>query len=148
MASVKIILWTAEKDRKNDGTFPLAIRITKDRKSRYVFTGQYILEKDWDKGQSRVRKSHPNSARLNNLLLTKLAEANNTVLELDTNNEYASSKEIKNRIKKTGNNVSFFDVAKQRIDDYKKKGTFSVSNADQSIAVSYTHLTLPTIYSV
>ncbi len=131
MASVKIILWTA--DKKKNGTCPIAIRIIKDRKPRYVFTGQYILKKEWDKDLCRVRKSHPNSNRLNNLLLKKLAETNNTVLELDTNNENVTSKEIKNRIKKVSKNISFFDIADQRIDAYKKKGTFSVSNAEQSI---------------
>jgi len=32
MASVKVIL---RKEKKSDGLFPLAIRITNDRKSRY-----------------------------------------------------------------------------------------------------------------
>lgn len=32
MASVKLILW--KHDQKADGRFPIAIRITKDRKTR------------------------------------------------------------------------------------------------------------------
>ena len=46
MASLKIVIRTNKK--KVDGTCPLALRIIKDRKTRFVFTGQYILEKDWD----------------------------------------------------------------------------------------------------
>ena len=62
-----------------------------------------------------------------------MSEANDTVIELDSKDEHVTSKEIKNRIKKVGKNVSFFDLANQRIEAYKKKGTFSVSNAEQSI---------------
>ncbi|MCH7928370.1 MAG: site-specific integrase [Candidatus Dadabacteria bacterium] len=128
MASLKIVIRTNKK--KADGTCPLALRIIKDRKTRFVFTGQYILEKDWNAELSNVKKSHPNSARLNNLLLKKLTGANDTVLEAD---DRATSKEIKNKIKRVGKNLSFFDIANQRIEAYKKKGTFSVSNPEQSI---------------
>ncbi len=131
MASVKIVLRTA--DIKKDGSCPLAIRIIKDRKPRYVFTGQYVKPKDWNNVDRLVKKSHPNSKRINNLLIKKLAEANDTILELETNQEAITSKEIKDKIKKVGNHVSFFDLAAQRIDDYKKKGTYSVGNAEQSI---------------
>jgi len=131
LASVKIILWTA--DQKKDGTCPIAIRIIKDRKPRYVFSGQYIHEKDWNKELRRVKKSHPNSKRINNLLIKKMAEVNDTVLELETDKESITSKEIKDKIKKVRKNISFFDLAAQRIRNYQKKGTYSVGNAEQSI---------------
>ena len=70
MATVKILLW--KHDAKPDGSLPIAIRITKNRKPRYIFTGEYIFEKDWNDTEKRVKKSHPNSTRLNNLLLKKL----------------------------------------------------------------------------
>jgi len=80
MASLKVLLRTSKK--KKDGTAPLALRITHNRKSRYIYLGQYIKEKYWDGDNQRVKKSHPNSKRLNNLILKKLSEANDTVLEL------------------------------------------------------------------
>ncbi len=131
MASLKLLLKTDYK--KNDGTCPLVIRIIKDRKPRYVFTSYYILEKDWNEEERIVRKSHPNSVRLNNLLLKKLSEANDTLLEVDTANENATSKEIKNKIKRVHKNISFFQLADQRIKDYRRKGTYSVANEEQSI---------------
>jgi hypothetical protein len=39
MASVAIIL---RKELKKDGTYPLCIRITKDRKTSYVYTDERI----------------------------------------------------------------------------------------------------------
>jgi len=131
MASVKIVLRT--NYQKTDGSCPLALRITKDRKTRYVFTGKYVLEKHWDKEFSKVKKSHPNSARLNNFLLKKLSNANDSVLELTTANDNVTSKQIKNKIKPVIKSVSFFDLAAKRIKDYQLKGTFSVANAEQSM---------------
>ncbi len=130
MASIKIILWKA--DRKKDGTCPIAIRITKDRKPRYIFTGHYVKEKDWDPVNSRVKKSHPNSARLNSYLFKKFSEANDLLLESDSGTNYSSSKEIKNKVKRKGKNISFFTLADQRIKEYKDKGTFTVALADES----------------
>jgi hypothetical protein len=46
MASVKVVLWKYRK--KDDGSASLAIRITKDRKTQYVHTGEYIQEKNWN----------------------------------------------------------------------------------------------------
>ena len=62
MSVAKIVL---RKKAKADGTLPLALRITKDRKSNYVYLGYHILENDWDENKQRVKKSHPNSAWLN-----------------------------------------------------------------------------------
>jgi len=131
MASLKVLLRTSKK--KKDGTAPLALRITHNRKSRYIYLGQYIKEKYWDGDNQRVKKSHPNSKRLNNLILKKLSEANDTVLELETKDNPVSVKQIKNKVKNSNADISFFDLGKQRIKEYEAKGTYSVARADQSI---------------
>ncbi len=131
MASVKIMLW--KHDKKNNGAFPIALRITKNRKTRYIFTGEYILEKDWDKSENKVKKSHTNSTRLNNLFLKKLSEAQATLLDDETNNENLTTKQIKKKVKRTGTNVSFFQIASERIKDKYIKGTFSVAKVELSI---------------
>ena len=131
MASVKVILW--KHDKRKDGTFPIALRITKNRKTRYIFTGQNILEKEWDSSLSKVKKSHPNSTRLNNLLLKKLSEAQATLLDDETNNENLSSKQIQSKVKRTNKRVSFYQVASERISQKYIKGTFSVAKVELSI---------------
>ena len=80
------------------GLFPIAVRLTKDRKSSYLFTGQYIDEKFWDSKYSRVRKSHPNSNRLNNLVAKKLSEANDRLIDSDTDGVAQTAKKIKKKI--------------------------------------------------
>jgi integrase/recombinase XerD len=88
MGSIKAVL--RQKENK-DGTFPLAIRITKDRKSSYIYIGQHLDKKYWDPLKRHVKKSHPNSARLNNLIAKKIAETNNKLLEIETEKGEASA---------------------------------------------------------
>lgn len=131
MASLKVVLRTNKQ--KKDGTSPLALRIIKDRKTRFVFTGQYISEKDWNAELCKVKKSHPNSVRLNHLLLKKITEANQILLDSETASDFVSAKQIKGKIKRTSNNTSFFDIAAERIKSYQDRGVFSVSSPECSI---------------
>lgn len=116
-----------------DSTCPLTIRITKDRKTKFIFTGYYILEKDWNDSTSSVKKSHPNSVRLNNMIAQRIAEANGILLEMDVSDQNSTLSEIKAKISGSKKKQSFFQLAQERIDQYKLKGVFSVANAEQSI---------------
>src|SRR5690606_32296120 len=74
-----------------------------------------------------------NSARLNNYLLKKLAEADDTLLEATAQNETISSRQIQKKVKRKGKNISFFQHGAQRVKDKYNKGTFSVARAELSI---------------
>ncbi len=131
MASIKVILW--KHDKKKNGSFPIAIRITKDRKTRYIFTGEYLFEKDWDIKKGEVKKSHTNSVRLNNLIQKKLKEAHATLLDAEISDEELNAKQIKKKVKRQGNNVSFFQLASERVREKYLAGTFSVAKSELSI---------------
>lgn len=131
MASVKIVL--VKHKQKKDGTFPIAIRIIKNRKPSYIFTGEYILKKHWNEDEKSVRKSHPNSTRFNNLIQKKLSEAHATVLEAETSNNNLSTKQIKKKVKRSGSNISFFKLGAERVKNKYLAGTFSVAHSELSI---------------
>lgn len=95
MASIQAVLMNKPN---RVGLFPLAIRIIKDRKPSYLFIGQYIENKFWDNQNKRVKKSHPNSNRLNSLLAKKLADANDRLIESENQGNYESVKKIKKKI--------------------------------------------------
>lgn len=99
MATIRIVL--RQKPNKHN-EFPIAIRITKNRKSSYIFLGQYISKKFWDLKNQRVKSSHPNSARLNQLILTKLASCNEKLLEIESSKKSGSLKTIKETIVSNG----------------------------------------------
>src|SRR5450759_1121541 len=133
MSSLKIVL---RKKAEKDGTFPenvlfpLAIRITKDRVSSFTYIGHKMQIKHWDEVHQRVKKSHPNSARLNNLLSTKYAEANDKLLELETNKNDVSSRAIKSGLT-SAKHGTFFKQADIYLENLKKQGKFNRYSADK-----------------
>lgn len=127
MATVKVIL---RKEIKQDGTSPLAIRITKNRKSSYIYFDYSIKPEDWDAEKQRVKKSHPNSARLNNFLLKKLAEANDQTLELESQKDFVTSHAVRQRIKPSAGSTfnAQSDLFLQRL---KEAGKYNQYTADK-----------------
>ncbi|MGB3145555.1 MAG: site-specific integrase [Maribacter sp.] len=117
MATIRAV---TRKKKNKAGQLPIAIRITKDRKSTFLNTGQYIDEKFWDERNRNVRKSHPNSKVLNNFIIGKLAEANDKVLKSEMKSEYETVSEIRNKIiKKKG--LDFFTVADMHLQNLKNR---------------------------
>lgn len=73
MASIKLILRKHQLDQT--GHCPLYIRIIKDRKTKFITAGVKLKESEWDEGKQKVKKNHPNSARMNASLSQKIADA-------------------------------------------------------------------------
>lgn len=119
MSSVKIIL-KLNKINSN-GEAPLYIRIIKNRKAKFISLGIKLKPKEWNEKQSRVRKSHPNSQRLNNFIAHKVAEAEGVALEMETNSKYVSPKSIKQNIMGTSPD-SFIKYFEKYIETLKKNG--------------------------
>lgn len=127
MSKVKVVL----RQKPNaDGTLPLCIRVTKDRKSSYIYLGHAIKEGDFDKAAQRVKKSHPNSTRLNNFILKKLSDATNSVLEVETDKPEATIKAVKNKIKPSAG-ASFNKQAQAYLDRLKLAGKYNQYTADK-----------------
>jgi len=127
LATVKIVL---QKKENKDGTLPLCIRITKDRKTSFIHLGYSINSTDWDTKEQRVKKSHPNHTRLNNFLLKKLSEANDNALSIETNKTHVSAKAIRHTIKPDVA-TTFFPQAQDHLDQLKKAGKYNQYTADK-----------------
>ncbi len=128
MVTMKVVL---RKKENKDGSYPLALRITKDRKTSFVHLGYNIHEKDWDKNLQRVKKTHPNSVRLNNYILKQLAESNDKYLDLESQKREVSSYSVKQKIKVKVVN-SFFAEAQSYIDNLEKSGKYNQYTPDKS----------------
>ncbi|MEM6719230.1 MAG: site-specific integrase [Bacteroidota bacterium] len=126
--SVKVLL--RNKPNK-DGLYPLVVRIIKNRKPSYLYTGHYIDKKYWNEAERKVRKSHPNSARLNNLIVAKLAEANKTLIELQSNDMEISSQQIKKEIKNPMNDKNFNDLSKEYLNELESNKKLNQFYADR-----------------
>lgn len=126
--STSIVL---RKKANSSGKFPLMIRITKDRKTSYMSSGYYIDLKDWDAKKRKVKKSYPNSTRLNNFLIQKLSEVTNKVLELESNENVLSLTKIKNSIKKPSEKRTFNSLSKEYINELITNNKLTRLDADQ-----------------
>ncbi|EHQ29752.1 site-specific integrase [Mucilaginibacter paludis] len=128
MASLRVVL---RKKANKDGTYPLAIRVTKDRKTSFIHLGHHLHAKDWDAKGQKVKTSYPNSKRLNHLILTKTAEANDTLLELETHNKDISSKLVTAEIKPKAA-TSFFAQADIFVENLRTQGKYNRVLTEQS----------------
>lgn len=127
MAAVKVVI---RKKLNKDGTYPLALRITKDRKTSFIHLGYNIKEKDWDKDLQRAKKSYPNSTRLNNFIATKIAEASDKSLEMETYRKEVSSRAVKQKIKPQGGST-FYAQADLYLNKLKAAGKYNRYTADK-----------------
>src|SRR5690606_20478845 len=115
--------------RNKDGTYPLAIRITRDRKSSFIHLGHNLKEAGWDKDAQRVKKSYPNSGRLNAFINSKLTDANAQLLEIEIQKKEVSSQAVKEKLKPKGG-VTFFSQANEYLEGLKSKGKYNQYTAD------------------
>ncbi len=128
MLTTKVLLNKVRQ--KQDGTFPLVIRITYNRKSIYMPLGYNLAEKDFDAKNQRIRSSSKiasNITRLNNGIQEKLKKIYDTIsrLEEDGKIEGLSMSSIKKEIEgKSVGNMDFFQFIDFLIADFKEAGKY------------------------
>ncbi|MGY3213969.1 tyrosine-type recombinase/integrase [Mucilaginibacter sp. HD30] len=128
MATVDFYIW---KRPKKDGKYAISVRITINRKASYIVTGQKLDSLDqWDEKRQCVKKTHPNSARLNNYLRAELAKANDKALEMETKGQ-ASAKEVKFGLKPIEEQHTYFnEIADRYLEDHKLCGNYDAYKTD------------------
>jgi site-specific recombinase XerD len=122
MASIKLILRTNKIDQS--GHSPLYIRLIKDRKTKFVAVGVKLKESEWDDDKQRVKKNHPNSARMNASISQKVADAEAQVADLERKVKSVSANKLKEAIK--GKEIpNFFQFSLKRCENIR--GSVSIS---------------------
>lgn len=129
MASIKLIL---RKRPNKDGSHPIALQITKDRKRTVLYIGHTVQKDKWDAVKQRVKKSHPNFTRFNNLLAKKVAEANAKLVELETNGKDNSVRVIGKAVKGSKEGT-FLKQGQIYIDNLTKECKFNRVSADSPV---------------
>ncbi|WP_268225840.1 site-specific integrase [Sinomicrobium oceani] len=132
-SNAKIVL---RKKPNSKGLYPLAIRITKNRRSTYQYVGHYIDLEDWDEKNIRVRKSNPNADSLNKLLSKELSNANKALIDLQSEHKDASANQIKKEIYASGNSSTFFELAQEHLDELEIAEKLNRLSTDSAL-VSY-----------
>ncbi|MEI9913113.1 MAG: site-specific integrase [Bacteroidota bacterium] len=110
--SIKISL---DKRRiKDDGTYPIILRLTHNGQSTSIKTGFYVPESDWDDKACKVKSSYRdviNVTRLNNDIQKKKAEALDEILKFENGkkNTYVTIEQVRNQVVPGNVSTSFYD---------------------------------------
>lgn len=102
----KIVLDTRKNSKKDDGTFPIILRLWHQGSNRTVCSlGYYATKDDWDASTQNFLKTYKqvtNLTRINNYLIKKRILAFDVINELKDSNEIeeASINEINQMIRK------------------------------------------------
>ncbi len=114
--------------KKQNGELPIYLRITNNRKHKYVSTGLSVKEKYWNPEAERgrwIRRSHDNYKTLNELLELKLNEAQRVQKEL-IRNGHETAKAIRERIKTT-QKADFFELGEQLLKELEANKKYYAS---------------------
>jgi integrase/recombinase XerD len=128
MSSIKVLLYKSNK--KSDGTYPIALRVIQNRKPIYYQLGHSIKESDWDNENQVVKKSYPNSARLNHLILTKKTELSEILLSAQQEDRELPNKTVIKRLN-TKNRLSFQTLADEHLSDLLKLKKFNQHSGEK-----------------
>src|SRR5271157_481049 len=119
MATIKVLLRTSKLNEK--GLAPLYLRLIKDRKAKFISLGIYIKPSEWNEESGKVRKSHPNSTRMNAMIAQRIADAEGVAVEMETKSKSISSHKIKEKIIGAAP-VNFFPFAEKYLKFLEKTG--------------------------
>lgn len=116
MAKVKVILWKHQMNQ--DGTYPLRLRIYKNRKTSYASTGYSLKEGHWNEQKGEVKPSHPNTKRLNHILTKLVSDTLDNIIAIETKTPAASIYRIKESLNKKVEYHRFFSYAFEFLERY------------------------------
>lgn len=119
-----------KRKQKKDGTIPIYVRLSQNRKSNYISIGLNVLPNQWNDNERVVRKNHPQHRVYNRKIQEKIREIENEYLQAE-NTDKIDPKKLKEIVQPEKKNglLSYAEeyrevVRKQkRFYEYKKFGT-------------------------
>jgi integrase/recombinase XerD len=123
MVSYKLAL--DERRAKQDGTFPLVVRVTFNRKVNTYQTGIFLKSEHWDKNTLQVTKAASNSLALSSKATEFYVKVQKAILTIENNQEF-TFEDLKNllypTIVKKEKQKSFREYADCVMADMRKSG--------------------------
>ena len=72
-----------ERRQKKDGTYPIVLRVTVDRKLKEIPLNIYLHQGEWDQGKNRVRPTHPNAKLIAQKVTSALSKLQEIALKFE-----------------------------------------------------------------
>ena len=122
MATIQLVL--REDITRADGTAPVYLRITQDRRSRYLKSEVAVEPKYWIKDKGRVRRSHPEHHVYNDALERLYTDAKRVSLDLKgARTGRPSALAVKRELKGEGSSA-FFPFAETYAAGQERRGKY------------------------
>jgi site-specific recombinase XerD len=102
MATVKNVL---RKTKLADGSYPIALRVSKDRKSKFFQTVFRAFPNEWNEATGSFTNKNPNSTQNNRVLIKFKDKALKILSDLEIEKEYFDLIEFENRLRIVSNPV-------------------------------------------
>ncbi|WP_026837099.1 site-specific integrase [Gillisia sp. JM1] len=130
MINIKIVI---RKKILSNGQYPIFLRVTKDRRSKYFKTIFNVLEKEWDTSKGRFKKSNSNYIQNNRLLIKIQERAYKVLTEIEIEKEDFSLEDFekKFRIEKNPFKSNFFAFWQEVIYEMEESGRAGNARANR-----------------
>ena len=105
-----------------DGTLPLMLRVTKDRKRKYVSLGFSLHEKFWDFEKGKPKRNCPNKEQIERLIAAKTAEYNDLIVEMTAQQREYTAETLVSHFHNQVRCATVVELYDKLIDDMKRGG--------------------------
>ena len=129
--TVNVVCYKSKVLSNNES--PLMLRVTKDRKRKYVSLGISVNPEHWDFSKNQPKSDCPNREFIELMIAEKLKAYNSTIIELRaTNQDFTSSSLVdkvdggNSLVRKTVNDL--FVEHLQRLENEKRRGSGAKKN--------------------
>ena len=119
-ATVEVVCYKSKPFK--DGTFPLMLRVTKDRKRKYVSLGLSLHEKFWDFEKSKPKRNCPNKEQIERLIAAKTAEYNDLIVEMTSQQREYTVETLVSHFHNQVRCATVVELYDKLIDDMKRGG--------------------------
>ena len=120
-----------------NGELPLKIRVTKDRKARYVSLEMSVKPEHWDFKKNQPKAECPNREYLEKLIATKIQELKSGIVQLKSEGKDYSATSLINNTITIGSKITVSDLFQSHISELK---SMNRSNYMLSIQQTYNSL--------
>ena len=119
-ATVEVVCYKSKPLK--DGTFPLMLRVTKDRKRKYVSLGLSLQEKFWDFEKGKPKRNCPNKEQIERLIAAKTAEYNDLIVEMTAQQREYTVETLVSHFHNQVRCATVVELYDKLIDDMKRGG--------------------------
>ncbi len=133
-----VVSLDTRRSKKGD-LYPLVLRLGHNERTTTIPLKISLSKKDWDEQARKVKKTYVGAesvSRINNIIQKNKSDAMDIILKLQESDQLArlSVVEVRDRIVKKNTSTSFFEYAKQLIEELKTANRIGTARSYQGVS--------------